>query len=271
MIKKIINHLKIKYDYHSEWRKRIADVIGSSDNKFIPRDSNAGKIINDNQIMHNGQKIILGSYYGNGITKMLLKNKGVHEPQEERVFQEVLATISPNAVMVELGAYWGFYSMWFLQKVPSGKAYLYEPELENLEFGKANFKLNKLQGDFNQAFISSFVDLENSPPTVNLEYIMTSKNLKHIDILHCDIQGYEYELLGTAINILKDGKVGYLFISTHSEEIHQRCIELIQNSSFEILSAANLQETYSVDGIIVARHKAYKGIEPVEISKKTSS
>lgn len=268
MIKKIINHLRSKYKFYLEWEQRISDVLESADNKFIPRVANAGKIIGNKQIMHNGQEIISGSYYGKGITKMLTKNKGVHEPQEERVFQEVLTTLNPNAIMVELGAYWGFYSMWFLQKIPNGTTYLYEPETENLEFGRANFKLNHLNGDFNQAFISSTVNLEIHPPIINLAYIMQTKNLEHIDVLHCDIQGYEYELLSAGIDILSSGKIGYLFISTHSDELHSQCLQLIQNSSFEIIAEANLQETYSVDGIIVAKYHLYKGIEPIIISKK---
>ncbi len=268
MVRKVINHLKARYRFYLEWQRRIADVVESSDNQYIPRHPNAGKIFGNKQIMHNGQEIICGSYYGKGITKMLVKNQGVHEPQEERVFKEVLETIHPNAIMVELGAYWGFYSMWFLQKIPHGKTYLYEPEKENLEFGKANFEINLLKGDFNQAFISSSVNLENQPPIINLDYIMQTKNLSQIDILHSDIQGYEYELLSTATDILKSGKIGYLFISTHSDEIHDKCFQLIKSCSFEIIANANLQETYSVDGIIIARHHLYKGIAPMLISKK---
>ena len=39
--------------------------------------------------MHNGLKIHLGSYYGPEGATQLIINKGVHEPQEEYVFQEV--------------------------------------------------------------------------------------------------------------------------------------------------------------------------------------
>lgn len=153
-------------------------------------------------------------------------------------------------------------------KIPNGRTYLYEPEKENLAFGEANFALNHLKGDFNQAFISANVNLDNHPPIINLDYIIQTKNLDHIDILHCDIQGYEYEMLSTATDILKSGKVGYLFISTHSDEIHESCRQIIGNCSFDIIAEANLRETYSVDGIIVAKHHLYKGIAPISISKK---
>jgi hypothetical protein len=38
-------------------------------------------------------------------------NRGVHEPLEEFVFQEVLKRLPEACAMIELGAYWGHYSM----------------------------------------------------------------------------------------------------------------------------------------------------------------
>lgn len=70
------------YHLSEAWLKRIKDVTDCEDNKFIPRDPNAGTIVKGKQILHNGLKVYLGSYYGPEYTKMLLLNKGVHEPQE---------------------------------------------------------------------------------------------------------------------------------------------------------------------------------------------
>lgn len=271
MIKEIISSLWFARRHRKIWEQRIADVMRSSDNAYIHRHADAGKLISGAQVMHNGQKIIKGSYYGSGITKMLLANRGVHEPQEERVFQEVLKTLSPDAIMVELGAYWGFYSMWFLQQIPQGKTYLYEPNFNNLAFGKANFKLNGLVGDFNRAFTSNRVDLQSQPPIIDLAYIFKDKRLDQIDILHCDIQRYEYELLSGASELLQSGRIGYLFISTHSPAIHQQCLNIVNEANYEIIAQADLDETFSVDGLIVARHRNYAGIGPIEISKNTKA
>ena len=48
---------------------------------------------------------------------MLLENKGVHEPQEEKAFLEVLNYVEKGSTMIELGSYWGFYSLWFNKKI----------------------------------------------------------------------------------------------------------------------------------------------------------
>ena len=259
---------KLSYNkYNLEWKKRIKDVIISSDNSFIPRVKNAGKITGGFQIMHNGIKILKGSYYGIGITKMLVKNKGVHEPQEERVFREVLGKLKIESTIVELGSYWGFYSMWFLKENKNGRAFLFEPELSNLNYGIENFKLNNFQGDFNHAYIGK-TDKNSNPPTFTIDSICEKKNISFIDILHSDIQGYEYEMLLGAKTTIENSKIGYVFISTHSNELHAMCLSFLQKRNFLIICECNLDETYSVDGLIVARLKTYIGVDPIEISKK---
>ncbi|MBI4681229.1 MAG: hypothetical protein HY753_08545 [Nitrospirae bacterium] len=106
--------LDLKYllpDKRQWWERRINDVLSCPDNKFIPRVNNAGSIKDGFLVMHNGIKVLPLSYSGYPMLKMLIENKGVHEPQEERVFFEILKKMPERAVMMELGCYWSFYSM----------------------------------------------------------------------------------------------------------------------------------------------------------------
>lgn len=120
----------------------------SSDNTCIPRTSDAGSVRDGLQVMHNGIAIRQGCYYGEGIELMLRINRGVHEPQEERVFGELLKVLPEGAVMMELGAYWAFYSIWFQSSVPNARSILIEASMENLEAGRSNFAINKMTGSF---------------------------------------------------------------------------------------------------------------------------
>ena len=95
------------------WENRINNVMSCGDNQHIPRHPDAGKIVDCRLIMHNGVKIAPLSYYSAPMLKMLMLNRGVHEPQEERIFQDILRGIPEAGCMLELGAYWGFYSLWF--------------------------------------------------------------------------------------------------------------------------------------------------------------
>jgi len=257
-----------EYRNWKEWNWRINDVINCPDNKFIPRLENAGALKGEFQVMHNGIRVKKNGYYGRGITRMLVKNKGVHEPQEERVFQEVLKELPPKSVMIELGAYWSFYSMWFLTKVNDGKTYLYEPNYNNLQLGKANYTENKLEGDFNHAFIGGVVSKLATPPTLTVDYIVKDKQIEFIDMLHCDIQGYELEMLNGAIETIKKDMIRYFFISTHSNELHQSCLSFLTEHSYIIISEADVSNSYSVDGLIVARSPNHRGIDVLEIAKK---
>ena len=136
---------RITSPIEDEWVSRINTVILSPDNQCIKRVIDAGEIKGDTQIMHNGIKIHAGSYYGDGNTILLYRNQGVHEPQEEKVFEEIIGLLPPNSVMLELGAFWAFYSMSFQQKVHKGINYLIEPDPHALLSGKNNFRLNKLK------------------------------------------------------------------------------------------------------------------------------
>ena len=91
----------------SEWRRRIDDVISSPDNAEIPRVPEAGKLQGSVITMHNGIRVCANGYYGSGILNMLIENKGVHEPQEERAFGAVIGHLREDCTMLELGANWG--------------------------------------------------------------------------------------------------------------------------------------------------------------------
>ena len=156
--------------------------------------------------------------------------------------------------MIELGSYWAFYSLWFKQVFPMAKTIMIEPEQFNIESGKLNFALNKRIGDFVLAFVGNKHSVVGAKGvrTVTVDGIKEEFNLKHIDILHSDIQGFEGTMLGAAQNILSNQLAEFLFISTHSNELHYDCIEIIKSYEYKIICEFDLDDTYSEDGLIVA-------------------
>jgi hypothetical protein len=217
--------------------------------------------------MHNGLKIFLGSYYGPEVAIMLQKNKGVHEPQEERVFQEILKLMPPNALMIEMGSFWSFYSMWFQSKVENARNYMIEPDEFNLGQGKRNFKLNNFEGSFTQAYISSKF-IKGKIPTISVDYFVKSNNIDKINILHSDIQGYEFEMLSGAKESILQNKIDYIFISTHNNELHNRCLNFLIEHDFFIISEVDLENTFSEDGLIVASANHILSKNKIKISSK---
>lgn len=256
-----------KYKVSPYWRARIDKVKLSSDNQRINHVPDAGKIFPGYQLMHNGVHITLGSYYDYGNTHLLIENKGVHEPQEEYIFQEVLPFIREGGTMMELGSYWAFYSLWFATRVKNAKCVMIEPDPHKMNFGKLNFRLNGKEGQFGLGFIDGFTDTSKSIPTYDVDHLMRKFEIDFLDILHSDIQGYELKMLKGAAKSLGDKKIGYAFISTHSNELHRQCIDELKSYGYVIVADANLDESYATDGVIVAKLPEVKGPEGLRISK----
>ena len=69
----------------------------------------AGKVFKsakgDYQLMHNGVKVVKDCYYGYSawMSDIIFGLKGHHEPQEERVFYEILKYVPEGSVMIEWG------------------------------------------------------------------------------------------------------------------------------------------------------------------------
>ena len=175
-----------------------------------------------------------------------------------------------DATMIELGAFWSFYSMWFNTNVSNAKNYMVEPDAFNLSCGVRNFNLNKIKGDFTQAFVGTKNSTDSlGNRTIGIDDFCQEKNISFVDILHCDIQGYEYDMLIGAEKMIAKDAVGYFFISTHSNEVHNECLQHLINKNYAIVATADLDETFAEDGLIVAKSKNYKGIEKIKISLKT--
>jgi hypothetical protein len=245
-----------------DWLTRINLVKECPDNDYIPRHENAGKVIDGSFHMHNNIKINPNSYYGFSMLRMLMENKGVHEPQEEKAFQEVLEHIEENSTMLELGSYWGFYSLWF-NREKKGKTILVEPDIQNFNLGKQNFELNDLKGTFYNKSISS----HNDEKTITVDKIFELENIDRLAICHSDIQGFEFEMLkGLKDNI---SKIDYFFISTHSNDLHYKCCNHLKENNFKILCSADMNESFSYDGLIVAKNNLIlDGIHSIRISKR---
>lgn len=226
---------------------RFREIISDPLNLLIRRVPHAGEVVDGLVYLHNGLKVPFsgpGSYY-DGFSQILSLNRGVHEPLEEYVFQKVTDVVRTAPTMLELGAYWGHYSMWMKHVRPAAVVYLVEPETDNVEAGKANFLLNKMEGEFVQDFVGR--------NHFRVDAFLREKGIDYLDILHSDIQGYEVEMLECCVDLLEKAKIGYAFVSTHSQDLHRQVIEILRAHNYRIEAAADFEnETTSYDGFVFA-------------------
>lgn len=253
----------------THWKKRIDIVMSSPDNDFIPRVPQAGQTSNGRISMHNGVQIIAGSYYGAPITELLRLNRGVHEPQEERVFEEAVKTLPSGAIILELGAYWGFYSLSFAAAVPEARCILVEPSPSNLQYGRENFAANGRTGEFVLAYAGEVDPLDESPPPlVTVDQLCQERDIEHLDVLHADIQGSEVAMLKDAQDMLSNSRVTFVFVSTHGEDLHAAVKELLSGWGYKIQADVRPAESFSEDGLVFAVSKHSDFELPFDVSKR---
>lgn len=255
---------------------RINMTVSCRDSDYIPKVKNAGlyKTIDNKeyQVMHNGILVESGGYFGDWMSKIITNLKGHHEPQEEKIFHEILSYLPNNATMIELGSYWSYYSIWFNRNIKNATNYCCEPDEENLKLGKRNAEINKTQ---NMNFILSAAGKDDGKiisfqpqedetrealdvPIRSIDGLLNDLNIKQIDIVHMDVQGEELNALEGAENAIRSGKIRFILVSTHhftiskDPRIHEKCLEYIKERGGHIIAEHAIHESFSGDGLIAA-------------------
>jgi FkbM family methyltransferase len=263
-------------------RERIEVAAGCHDCDVIPKNAHAGEVItsgSDNyQVMHNGVKVYADSHYGSYNGEVIRRLRGHHEPQEERAFYEALKRIPKGGTILEVGSFWAYYSLWFLDSVPDAQAFMVEPLSSALEAGRRNFRLNEREGTFLRASIDSSSAPESSVELwpgmsvdverTTIDILMERFRLRHLSVLHADIQGAEVRMLRGAKRALAQRSISWIFISTHGENIHRKCIEMLKGSGYYIVAEHTPAESYSVDGLIAAT--VDRSVPRISISRRKS-
>ena len=258
-----------------DWSTRVSEAVSSPDNAFIPRVANAGQVQDGRLIMHNGLMVHELGYYGEGLRDLVKANRGVHEPQEERLFMEVLKCLPPRSAMLEFGSYWAFYSMWFYREIEQGVCYCVEPDSRNIRMGQENFAFNfgpnAPRVFFENAFAGeceAAAGPERQVPTVTTDGILSRHSVSRLALLHADTQGHELEVLVGASKALASHAIDFVFLSTHSHELHRLCLDTLTNFGYSIVADVDLLETYSFDGLIVGRSPRAPSCDVSSVSLK---
>lgn len=249
-------------------------TIGCQDCAGITKVAEAGRTIETPagavQIMHNGIKVRAGGYHGDWMAQVIRALQGHHEPQEELVFHHMLKYVRHNSLIVELGAFWAYYTLWYLHEIPGASAICVEPDPANLSVGRQNAALNELESriEFHQAWVGGqYLDHLEMPcestgavqglPCLDFEAILRLAGDRVIEVLHMDVQGQELPFAKT-MQAAADGTVRFVVMSTHHSSIsgstttHTDCLAILNQVGATILAQHDVQQSYSGDGLIVA-------------------
>jgi hypothetical protein len=148
--------------------------------------------------------------------------------------------------------------------------YLVEPLAENLAVGRRNFQKNGFRGDFTRAYIGAQMGRhEDGVRIVSLASFLAEKGLERLDVLHADVQGFEMEMLRGSPSCFEGRAIDYVFVSTHSMELHGQCLEFFRAHGYRVLVSVDLEETYCFDGILVACSPLVTPPDFAPLSKKS--
>jgi len=267
---------------------RIVMTSKCRDSQFIPKVSGAGEVVLGGefsyQLMHNGLKVLQGGYYGAWMCELIKRLQGHHEPQEEKVFYEVVKRAADDGLMIELGCFWAYYSLWFLKDHPHRKAIGLEPDANHLLTANKNANINQLSDQI--TFVhglstmqsTELIDIETESgqrlqlPGYTLADLLAMAHSTNLEIVHCDAQGAESYVVDQIVKLGQRGHLRFAIISTHAYEItgdpltHQACLQKLQAAGAHIIAEHDVHESYSGDGLIAASFKPEDKDLTVELS-----
>ncbi len=230
-------------DFLARFREIVSDPL----NLLIEREPSAGVVEDGLVMLHNGIRVPVAgdaSYYGD-FSNILVINRGVHEPLEEYIFQELLPRLPEAPCMLELGAYWGHYSMWLKKARPQARVILVEPVEEYLEAGRQNFARNGVEGEFLRDFVGD--------GRFQVDAFLKDRGIETVSVLHADIQGFEVEMLQGAAETLRRRRADYVLVSTHSKLKHRGVRAALTEFGYRIEVSSDFKNhTTAWDGSIFA-------------------
>lgn len=255
------------------FQRRIDMTCACRDAEGIPKVPDAGEVfLRDGvrlQRMHQGLVVLADGYQGAWMTELIRRLRGHHEPQEEFLFHHVLGHCRPGSRMVEIGAYWAYYTAWFLSAVPGSAAVCLEPDPGKAACGRHNLELNGLSARWVSG-AAGRVHAEGVPFQLepggrsttltvhDLASLMDVSGHGPVEVLHIDAQGAELPFLESLAKPSVRGLVRFLVVSTHDEAItgspstHEDCLRVIAQLGGIVMEEHSVAESFSGDGLIVA-------------------
>lgn len=170
----------------------------------------------------------------------------VNERDEEAWFHEVVAPVALShrrrlggrATMLELGAFWSYYSLIFVGHARASgiepSLTLVEPTPWKRDTGRGNFAANEycdVDVIWTAAAIcapGNTVFVDDYDNVVNCTTVDDLMRWRDLDVLHADIQGAELDMLAQA----PLDRVHQIVLATHSSTLHADCRRVIADAGF---------------------------------------
>ncbi len=190
-----------------------------------------------------GKKWIIGSH-----------NKsvwlGIYERKQTITFAE---KCKGKNILWDLGAHSGYYTLLFKTVNKESTVYSFEPVDSNSRYFQKHMDLNNLgkiihsnnavsdkegvlkfaKGNSVGGKLCEEGDMEVS--VVKLSALLERREIEIPDVIKMDIEGAEFEVLKDLKSLLSSNQKPLIFLSTHSREDHDSCIDLMKLLKYNII------------------------------------
>ncbi len=176
---------------------------------------------------------------------------GIYEAEKQR---RLVETIRPGAIVFDVGAHVGYYTLLAAELVGSaGHVFAFEPSPRNLRFLRQHLDLNDYQ---NVTVIAAAVgDHDGSSPfaegadstggrlvhdgtgqpvvVVSLDQLVFKQGRPVPQVIKIDVEGGEMAVLQGARRLLTEHRVA-IFLATHNAEFSRQCLQLLREFGYKI-------------------------------------
>ena len=158
----------------------------------------------------------------------------------KQLIHDIAQEVYDPPVMLELGAAKGEYSTYFNQELPSSTNICVEIRDSQADYIRESLPSSIVYSGYcgTRKHLGEALEVDNNtgltPTKINLKDIFAENNIKHVNVLHMDIQGSEISILEELLNDKLLHKIEYLLISTHGRNTedctYTECIKFFKES-----------------------------------------
>jgi hypothetical protein len=94
-------------------------------------------------------------------------------------------------------------------------------------------------------------------PMVTVDSLL-EKYFSHVDIIQCDVQGVEYEVIRGAMESIMQGRIDYWLIGTHHSKLNEKCRKMLETDYdcvIDIMPSKKKRMGLCQDGMQLYRRK----------------
>ena len=180
---------------------------------------------------------------------------GWYEKEKAWAFSEA---VTEDAVVWDIGANVGYYTLIAARKVATSRVLAIEPLRSNVAFLRRHLELNRLthvrvleaavsDHDGEEMFEEAQHNSQGRLGAVgslrvqvfSFDGLLRQAGLPGPTLIKMDIEGGEYDALRGGISVLREYRPT-IFLATHGLEIHRKCCELLRELQYDLSSMGNV-------------------------------